>query len=137
VDRLERPPVSTDRPGVRGATKLVAERARSLVRLEIDLAVSEVKQKLATLGVGIGMFVGAALFAFFALAFALATMTAGLATAVPTWLALLIMTIALILLVALLVVVGRAAVRKATPLAPEQAIQEAKLTLEAVKNGRH
>lgn len=137
MDRLESPPVSADRPGVRGATKLVVERARSLVRLEIDLAVSEVKQKLATFGVGIGMFVGAALVAFFALAFTLATITAGLATAVPTWLALLIMTIALLLLVALLVALGRAAIQKATPLAPEQAIEEAKLTLEAVKNGRH
>ena len=129
---------STDgRPGLRGAAKNVADRTRSLVRLEIELALSEIKRKLATIGIGIGMFVGAALFAFFAIAFTLATITAGLATAVPTWLALLIVTIALFLLVALLVLLGRSAIQRATPPLPEQAIEEAKLTMEAVKNGAH
>jgi hypothetical protein len=129
---------STDgRPGLRGAAKNVADRTRSLVRLEIELALSEIKQKLATIGIGIGMFVGAAVLAFFAVAFTLATITAGLATAVPTWLALLIMTIVLFLLVALLVLLGRSAIQRATPPLPEQAIEEAKLTVEAVKNGAH
>ena len=129
---------STDgRPGLRGAAKTVADRTRTLVRLEIELALSEIKRKLATIGIGIGMFVGAALFAFFAIAFTLATITAGLATAVPTWLALLIVTIALFLLVGLLVLLGRARIQKATPPLPEQAIEEAQLTMEAVKNGAH
>ncbi len=125
------------RPGLRGAAKNVADRTRALVQLEIELALAEIKRKVATIGIGIGLFVGAALFAFFAIAFTLATITAGLATAVPTWLALLIMTIALFLLVALLVLLGRRAIEKGTPPLPEQAIEEAKLTVEAVKNGTH
>jgi hypothetical protein len=47
------------------------------------------------------------------------------------------MTIALFLLVALLVLLGRRAIDKGTPPLPEQAIEEAKLTVEAVKNGTH
>jgi len=43
---------------------------------------------------------------------------------------------ALFLLVGLLVAIGIAAIRKGTPPLPEQAIQEARLTVEAVKNGK-
>jgi hypothetical protein len=123
------------RPGLRGATKLVADRARSIVQLEIQLALTEIKQKVAAIGIGIGLLAGAALFLFFALAFALATIAAAIATALSTWLALLIVTGALLLVVAVLAAIGIASIRKGTPPLPEQAIEEAKLTLEAVKNG--
>jgi hypothetical protein len=123
-----------DRPGLRGAAKLVADRARSIIQLEIQLAISEIKQKVAALGIGIGLLVGAALFLFFALAFGLATIAAAIATAVSTWLALLIVTGGLLLVVAVLAAIGIASIRKATPPLPEQAIEEAKLTLEAVKS---
>ena len=126
-----------DRPGLRGAAKLVADRARSIVQLEIQLAISELKQKVAAIGVGIAMLAGAAILLLFALGFALATIAAALATTVSTWLALLIVTGALFVLVGLLVAIGVAAVRKGTPPLPEQAIHEAKLTVEAVKNGKH
>jgi hypothetical protein len=126
-----------DRPGLGGAAKLVAVRARSIVRLEIELAVSELKRKLAALGLGIAMLAGAAIFGLFAFGFALATIAAAIATALSTWLALLIVTGALFLLAGLLVAIGIVAIRKGTPPIPEQAIQEAKLTLEAVTNGKH
>jgi hypothetical protein len=123
-----------DRPGLRGAAKLVADRARSIVQLEIQLALAEIKQKVAAIGIGIGLLAGAALFLFFALAFALATIAAAIATAVSTWLALLIVTAALLLMVAVLAAIGVASIRKGTPPLPEQALEEAKVTLEAVKN---
>jgi positive regulator of sigma E activity len=124
-----------DRPGLRGAAKLVADRARSIVQLEIQLALTEIKQKVAAIGIGIGLLVGAALFLFFAIAFALATIAAAIATALSTWLALLIVTGALVLVVAVLAAIGIASIRKGTPPLPAQAIEEAKLTMEAVKNG--
>jgi hypothetical protein len=126
-----------DHPGLGGAAKLVADRARSIVRLEIQLAVTELKQKLAALGVGVALLAGAALFGFFALAFTLATVAAAIATAVSTWLALLIVTGALFVVVGVLVLVGITLLKKGTPPVPTQAIQEAKLTAEAVKNGQH
>ena len=125
------------RPGLSGAAKLVADRARSIVRLEIQLAVSELKGKVAAIGLGIALLAGAAIFALFAVGFALATIAAAIATALSTWLALLIVTGALFLIVVVLAVVGIGAIRKGTPLIPEQAIREAKLTAEAVKNGKN
>jgi len=124
------------RPGLGGAAKVVADRARSIVRLEIQLAVSELKGKVAAIGLGIALLAGAAVFALFAVGFALATVAAAIATTLSTWLALLIVTGALFLIVVLLALVGIGAIRKGTPLVPEQAIREAKLTAEAVKNGK-
>jgi hypothetical protein len=126
-----------DRPGLGGAAKLVADRARSIVRLELELAASELKRKVAALGLGIALLAGAAIFVLFALAFAVATIAAAIATVLSTWLALLIVTGALFLLAGLLVALGLGAIRKGTPPIPEQAIQEAKLTMEAVKDGKH
>lgn len=126
-----------ERPGLGGAAKAVADRARSIVRLEIQLALGELKRKIASLGIGIGLLAGAALFAFFAFGFALATIAAAIATALSTWLALLIVTGGLFLLVGLLAVLGIGAIKKGTPPLPEQAIVEAKLVTEAVRNGSH
>ncbi len=117
--------------------KNVAERASALVRLELELATLELKRKVTVLGVGIGLAVGAAIFALYALGFMFATIAAGLATALSTWLALLIVTLGLFLLTAVLGLLGVAKIKKGTPPVPEQAIQEAKLTTDALKsNGR-
>jgi hypothetical protein len=124
-----------ERPGLGGAAKLVADHARAIVRLELELAVAEIKKKVAALGLGIGLLVGAALFGFFALAFALAAAAAAIATAVSTWLALLIVMGGLLLLAGFLGMVGLGAVRKGTPPVPEQALEEARLTTEAIKDG--
>jgi uncharacterized membrane protein YqjE len=123
--------------GLGALAKRVAEHASSLVRLELELAALELKAKLAVLGVGIGLAVGAGVFALFGLGFLFATVAAGLATALPTWLALLIVTLGLLLVAAVLGLVARAKIRKGTPPAPEQAIQELELTTSALKsNGR-
>jgi len=126
-----------ERPGLGGAAKLVADRARSIVRLELQLAASELKRKVAALGVGIAMLVGAAVFALFGLGFALAAAAAAIATVFSTWLALLIVAGGLFVMVGGLAVLGIGALRKGAPPVPEQAIAEAKLTAEAVKNGKH
>ena len=130
-------PTHAGEKGLGGAAKAVADRARSIVRLEIQLALNELKRKVAALGIGIAMLVGAAVFALFGLGFALATIAAAIATALSTWLALLIVAAGLFLVVGVLVVLGIAAIKKGTPPVPEQAIAEAKLTSEAVKNGKH
>ncbi len=129
--------IASKRPGLGGAAKNVADRARSIVRLEIQLALSELKRKVAAIGIGIGMLLGAAIFALFGLGFLLATIAAAIATTLSTWLALLIVTGGLFLVVALLAVLGIGSIKKGTPPVPEQAIEEAKLTTEAVKNGKH
>ena len=131
------PTLAGERPGLGGAAKRVAEKASAIVRLELALAAAELKQKVVALGVGIGMLVGSALFGFFALGFALAAAAAALATALSSWLALLIVAGGLFVLASLLVLLGIKRVAKGAPPVPEQAIAEAKLTTEALKNGKH
>jgi uncharacterized membrane protein YqjE len=121
------------RPGVGAAAKQVADHAKALVGLEVELASLELKQKLASLGLGIGLLVGAALLALYGLGFAFATIAAALATFLPTWLALLLVTLFLLLVAAVLGVVGIKRVQRGTPPVPEQAIEEAKRTSEALK----
>jgi hypothetical protein len=128
-------PRSSER-GLGAAAKAVSERVSSIVRLEIQLAVSELKRKVVALGLGIGLLVGAGVFLLFMLGFAFATVAAAFATFLSTWLALLIVAGILLLIAGVLGFLGVTAVAKATPPVPEQAIQEAKLTSQALKNGR-
>jgi uncharacterized membrane protein YqjE len=123
--------------GVGPAAKQVAEHASSLARLELELAIIELKKKVSQLGIGLGLGAGALLFVVFGLAFVFATIAAGLATAVATWLALLITTGLLFALTALLAFLARMMIQRATPPVPEQAIEEARLTTEALKRDGH
>lgn len=126
------------RPRLGTATRLVADRASNIVRLELALAAAELKKKASLFGVGVGLFAGAALFVVFALGFLFAAIAAGIGTALPMWAALLIVTALLVVLAALLALFGRRSIEKATPPVPQQAIEEAKLTTEALKaNGKH
>lgn len=122
--------------GLSGATRRVAEHARSFVQLEIQLALTEAKRKLAALAAGIGIAVFAALLALFAVAFGLAAAAAGIATALSVWLSLLIMFGGLLLLAGILGGIGLMLLRKGAPPVPEQAIEEAQVTREALRNGR-
>jgi len=120
--------------GLGDAAKHVAEHASSIARLEFELAALELKAKVAVLGIGIGLTVGAAVFGLFTLGFTFATVAAALATFLPWWLALLIVTVFLAVLSVVLLVLGRARIQRGTPPVPEQAIREAKLTTEAIKS---
>jgi len=123
--------------GLGAAVKEVAERASAIVRLELELATMELKRKVVSLGLGIAFVLGAAVMLLFVVGFAFATIAAALATAVSTWLALLITTGILFFFALLLGVLGFMKIKKGSPPVPEQAIREAKLTTEALKrNGR-
>jgi hypothetical protein len=116
-----------------GAAKEVAEHASALVRLELELAKLEIGRKVGALGTGIGLGIGAALVAVYAIGFLFATVAAAFATFLPTWLALLIVTLFLLALSGLLGWLALGRIKKGTPPVPEQAIAEAKLTSEALK----
>jgi uncharacterized membrane protein YqjE len=126
--------VANGNPSVGDAAKRVADHAKALAGLEVELATAEMKQKAASLGVGIGLLGGAALLAVYAVGFLLATIAAALSLAIDLWLSLLIVGVALLLIVAVLLLVARASIRRATPPMPEQAIIEARLTSEAIKS---
>ena len=120
--------------GLGAVARQVAEHTSSLFRLELELAQLELKKKITSLGLGIGLAIAAAVFAFYGLGFLFATIAAGLATAMSTWLAILIVTCGLFLVGAILGLIAVNRIQKATPPIPEQAIQEAKLTTEAIKS---
>ena len=123
--------------GLGSAAKQFAERASTLVRLELELATLELKRKFRLLATGIALGALAAVLLVFAIGFGLASVAAGIATATPVWLALLIVTLGLVLVVGLLGWLAQRAIKKATPPVPEQALQEAKLTTEALKHDGH
>ncbi len=125
-------------PGLGETAKSVAERASALVRLELELATLELKKKVSSLAIGIGLVLTAAVLLLYALGFGLAAAAAGIATATPWWVALLIVTVAVLLIAGVLGMLGVRAIKKGTPPVPEQALQEAKLTTEALKSdGNH
>lgn len=104
-----------------------------LLKDELENLKRELTSRLAKLGIGIGLFVAAALFAFFALATLIAAAVLGIATALPAWLAALIVAAALLLLTAILVLVGVSSVKKGVPPIPEDAITSIKKDINVVK----
>jgi len=92
------------------------------------------KEKVAALGLGIGLALGAAVVLFYAIGFIFATIAAGLAEVLPTWLALLIVGIALLLIAGVLGLLAARWFQRGTPPVPKQAIDEAKLTTQALKS---
>jgi Putative Actinobacterial Holin-X, holin superfamily III len=114
--------------GVQAAVHEVTEHARTLARLEAELAALELRRKIAELGAGAVLIVAGGVSALFALGFLLATAAAALALVVPTWLALLIVAGALLLVAGIGVAVGLSRLKRGVPPVPEQAIEEAKRT---------
>lgn len=121
--------------GLSDATRRVADHARSLVQLELKLAAAEMKRKLVALGAGIGLTLTAALLGFFVLAVGIAAGVAGIAVALPVWLSLLIVFGGLLLVAGILGGAGLALLRRGAKPLPEQAIDEARITKEALRDG--
>jgi Putative Actinobacterial Holin-X, holin superfamily III len=123
--------------GVGWAAKEFVERARSIIRLEVELALLEVKGKLVRIAVGIGLGAGGAIVALFALGFLAAGGAAALALVLPVWGALLVVGGILLCLAGLLAMFGIRSLKAGTPPVPEEAIEEARLTTETLRaNGR-
>jgi Flp pilus assembly protein TadB len=121
--------------GIRASIRSVVGHARSISQLQKELATVELKEKATKLGAGAGVGVAAGIMGFYAVAFAFATIAAALALVVDWWLALLIVFAVLLLLTIVLALVAKSLMQKATPLAPEQAIEEARLTQQLLRSG--
>jgi Flp pilus assembly protein TadB len=101
--------------------------------LQRELAKLEMSRKAGALGAGVGLGLASAVVGVFALAFGLATAVAALAIVLDLWLSLLIVFAGLLLLAAVLGLLAVRTLRKGTPLAPEQALEEARLTRTVLK----
>ena len=123
--------------GLGDAVRQVAEHATTIAKLEARLAVREVVRKAKSLGLGAGLLAGAGIFAWFGLMCGIAAAIAAVALVWPVWASVLVIGGGLFLLSALLGIVGLGLLKRGTPPVPEQAIHEARLTTEALKNGHH
>ena len=106
----------------------IRERGKRLAQLHLELLRSELKEKGRKVGTAAGLFLGAGLLALYAIGFALATIAVALALVMPWWLAMLIVTLALFLVIAIMILVGRGIVRKLQNGPPDKALAEAKAT---------
>jgi uncharacterized membrane protein YdbT with pleckstrin-like domain len=125
-----------DRRARRSLVSLFAEVPTLVIQLlrdELENFKRELTARLAKLGIGIGLFVFAALLAFFALATLIAAAVLGIATALPAWLAALIVAGALLLIAVILVLIGVSSVKKGLPVVPEDTISSIKKDINTVK----
>jgi len=107
-----------------------------LIRSEIRLAQAEVTEKGKRVGIGIGMFSGAGLMAFFGFGTLLATIVLALSLIMDPWIAALIVTVVLFAIAGVLALLGKNQVQEATPLAPERAVEGIQEDIATVK-GQH
>jgi len=123
----------SDQQSLAASVADLRERGRRLAQLHLELLRSELKEKGRKVGTAAGLFAGAGLLALYAIGFALATIAVVLALFMPWWLAMLIVTLALFLVVAIMILVGRSIVQKLQSGPPDKALNEAKATAELFK----
>jgi multisubunit Na+/H+ antiporter MnhC subunit len=105
----------------------------TLIRDELEQIKREAVTRLKSAGIGIGLFVGAAVFAYFALWVLIATAILGIATALPPWLSALIVGVALLLVAVVLALLGLGRVKRGMPPVPPEAVDSVKDDVKAFK----
>ncbi len=131
------PPPPESRPGgdqsVGELLRQLSEETSTLVRQEVQLAKAELSQKASLAGKGAGLLAGAAVMGLGVFGAFTAFLIAVIALAVPVWVAALIVTVLYAAVAAALALAGRAALRKATPLTPEQTVDSVKEDVQWAK----
>jgi uncharacterized membrane protein YqjE len=113
--------------------KELSDHTTTLVRQEIELAKAELGEKGKKAGLGAGMFGGAGLFGVFALAALTTCIIVALDSAMPLWLAALIVAVVYGAIAAVLALQGRNKVQEAGPPVPEQATESVKEDVQWAK----
>ncbi len=131
------PTRSSNGRGLAEAARHVTEHATAIARLEMRLAVQEVKRKAARMTGALVLLAGAGAFAWIGLLCGVGGGVAAITLVLPVWASLLIVMGGLFLLAGPLAMIGLVLLKRGAPPIPEQAIEEARLTTEALKNGRH
>jgi uncharacterized membrane protein YqjE len=121
-----------DRP-IGELLKQLSQETTTLVRQELDLAKAEMAVKGKRAGLGAGMFGGAGASALLGLGALTAAAIAALDSAMPLWLAALIVAVIWLAVAGVLALTGRRKVQEATPPVPEQTQQSVKEDVEWAK----
>lgn len=130
-------PVAKDVPPAGELVGRLTTQLSTLVRSEIKLAQAEVKEKVKPLGIGIGLFAGAAFVGIAALQVLIVTVILVLDLALPAWLAALIVAVALLVLAGILALVGKKLLARGTPPVPTQTIESVKRDIATIKGAAH
>ena len=126
-------PNSRDERSLAELTRQLSDQATTLARKEVELAKAEMSLKAKRLGFGAGAFGAAGLIGVLALAVVTTAAILGLAEALDSWLAALIVAVVYAVVAGVLALVGRSRVQAGTPPLPERAIESSKEDVEAAK----
>lgn len=110
-----------------------SQQTATLVRQEIRLAQAELQQKGKRAGLGAGLIGGGGLVALYGLGVLIAAVILALDTAMPAWVAALIVAAVLFAIAGGLALTGKKEVDEAAPLKPEQAIDSSQRDVNEVK----
>lgn len=110
-----------------------SQQLSQLVRDEMRLAQAEMTEKGKRFGKGGGLFGGAGLMGVLTLQALVATAIAALSLAVDVWVAALIVTGVLAVVTAVMAALGKQQVSKASPPAPERAVDSVKADVAEIK----
>jgi predicted phage tail protein len=111
---------------------LATDQISQLVRDELRLARVELASKGRKAGIGAGLFGGAAVLAGYGTAVLVAAAVLGLAEVFAGWLAALIVGAGLFMVAGLMVLIGRAQMKRAAPPLPERAVRSVRADLDAL-----
>jgi uncharacterized membrane protein YqjE len=129
--------MASSTPDERPVAQLVhdlSQQTATLVRQELRLAQLEMQQKGKKAGVGLGLFGGAGLVAFYGVGALVAAAILALATAIDGWLAALVVAVVLFAIAGIAALVGKKEVTEATPPVPEQAIDSTQQDVQTIKD---
>jgi hypothetical protein len=124
----------TSSESVADLLKQLSEQTSRLASLEVALAKAEAREKGKQAGAGASLLGGASLFGLLASGALTAALVLGLATAMHDWLAALIVGAAYLVIAGVLLLIGRARIKRALPLAPQQTTESVKEDVEWVKD---
>lgn len=128
-------PRDDGRPSIGTLVADLTEKFRTLVRDEIRLATTELKEKAKRAGIGIGLFAAAGIVAFWAFPVLLTVIILAIAEALPAWLAALIVFVVMLGVMIALVAIGKKQLDKGTPPTPTRAQASVKADVEAIREG--
>ncbi|MFG1615231.1 phage holin family protein [Nonomuraea wenchangensis] len=120
--------------------KLVSDLSVQVTRLvkdELRLARMELTAKGKRAGLGAGLFGAAGTAAFYGGAALVAAVILLLALVMPAWVAALVVGVVLLVVAAVLGLVGKNQVQRATPPVPEETIASVKADIDMVKERAH
>jgi hypothetical protein len=131
--RAESGPPAASELGTAELIRDASQQIADLMRAELRLAATEVKDKSKQAGVGAGLLGSAGLAAGYGVAALLAAVIAALALVLPVWAAALIVAALSLAAAAGLAITGRKKATHSVPPIPEQALEGAKQDITEIK----